>query len=196
MPEWTNPRRLAAAHETSIKRRPMCGPRSFTRSNMFLLFLRLVTRMVVPKGSVRCAAVNAFESKISPLAVVFPWNSWPYQLATPIWYFSSAITAKGGSPIEVDDLASDLADSAINPATAQPIISLFIHPPISPRPLRAELAKSMCNWLRVGIAYFRQFGIGCQAKSSPCEELPLKSRLRGLTTTWLAGYFRLLSRNI
>jgi hypothetical protein len=92
--------------------------------------------------------------------------------------------------IEADDLASDLADNAINPATAQPIISLFIHPPISTRPLWSELAKLVYNWLRDGIAYFRQFGIHCQVKSSPCEKLPMKSSLYGLTKTWLAAYFQ------
>jgi hypothetical protein len=90
----------------------------------------------------------------------------------------------------VDDLASDLGDSAINPATAQPIISFLIHPPISMRPRWAELAKTMSNWLRGGIAYSRQFGVGCQAKSFPCGKPRLKNSLYGLIIIWLPACFQ------
>jgi len=112
----------------------MCGPRSFTRSKMLFLFLRLVTLIVVPKGRVWCAAVNPVESKISPLAVVFPSSSWPYQLASPTSCFSQDIDNKVGRVRAPENLASDLGENAMRPTTAQPVNSLFIHPPIARSP--------------------------------------------------------------
>jgi hypothetical protein len=43
---------------------------------------RSVTRARVPSGQQQWAAVSAFSSKRSPLAVVFPWNPGPYQEAS------------------------------------------------------------------------------------------------------------------
>jgi hypothetical protein len=96
---------------------------------MFLLLLRLVTLTVVPNGRVRCAAVSPFESNTSPLAVVLPSNSSPYQLASPVSASALGTTDGRGGRLERDDLASDLGDRAINPATAHPITSFLIHPP-------------------------------------------------------------------
>ncbi len=45
---------------------------------------RLVTRTLVPSGRVRCAAVSAFMSNATPLAVVRPWCHSPYHDARPI----------------------------------------------------------------------------------------------------------------
>jgi len=129
VPESTNPRRSAAFHDTSIRRCPKWGPRSLIRSRIFLRLLRLVTLTVVPKGKVGCAAVRPLESYTSPFAVVFPSNSSPYQLASPVCASTLGTTNGRGDRLERDDRASDLGDRAINPATAHPITSFLIHPP-------------------------------------------------------------------
>src|SRR5581483_2995184 len=58
-------------------------PRSLTRTTIDLCVLRLMTRTIVPKGRVLWAAVIASASKISPLAVCWPSNTPPYQVARP-----------------------------------------------------------------------------------------------------------------
>src|SRR5215469_8482589 len=82
LPLPTKPSRSAAALETSTKSPVTWGPRSFTRKTKDLLFLRLVTSILEPRGKVRCAAVSSVWLNTSPLAVTPPDSS-PYQLATP-----------------------------------------------------------------------------------------------------------------
>lgn len=48
------------------------GPRSFTLTTTDLPFAMWVTRIIVPRGSSRCAADKPFMSYISPLAVGRP----------------------------------------------------------------------------------------------------------------------------
>jgi hypothetical protein len=50
----------------------MNGPRSFTLTMTDLPLPTFVTRTFVPKGSVRCAAVKAFDLTLSPFAVFGP----------------------------------------------------------------------------------------------------------------------------
>src|SRR4030042_2046270 len=59
------------------------GPLSFMRTTTDRSFSRFVTMTCVPKGSVRWAAVMSFMLKTSRLEVGRPWNSCPYQEATP-----------------------------------------------------------------------------------------------------------------
>ena len=59
------------------------GPRSFTRTRSFRPLSRLVTSTIDGSGKVVCAALTAFMSKSSPLAVVRMWKASPYQDATP-----------------------------------------------------------------------------------------------------------------
>lgn len=59
------------------------GPRSLMRTFTQRPFLSFVTFTPVPKGNVRCAAVITFLLKVSPLAVLCPWHSDPYQDAHP-----------------------------------------------------------------------------------------------------------------
>ena len=67
----------AAPWDKSISRSATNGPRSFTRTTTEFPFSRLVTSSIVPNGSVLCAAVIAYISKISPLDVGRPWNASP-----------------------------------------------------------------------------------------------------------------------
>src|SRR5262245_63252928 len=69
----------AAACERSAMRRPMFGPRSFTRTITLRPFRRFVTLTRVPNGSVGCAIVRSAASDASPLAVGRSWNDAQYQ---------------------------------------------------------------------------------------------------------------------
>ena len=59
------------------------GPRSVIFTTADSLFVKLVTRTIVPIGSVRCAAVIAFWSYTVPSAPLRPAYGGPYQLANP-----------------------------------------------------------------------------------------------------------------
>jgi hypothetical protein len=59
---------VTARRAKSIDRLRTKGPRSLIRTVTDWPFFRLVTRTLVPNGSVRCAAVNAFEPTRSPVA--------------------------------------------------------------------------------------------------------------------------------
>src|SRR3954468_1074238 len=76
---------LAAPYDRSITLDLGTGPRSFTLTTTDLPLSRLVTFTRVPSGSCLWAAVNWNMSYGSPLAVVFPWKLFPYQLALPTW---------------------------------------------------------------------------------------------------------------
>src|ERR1041384_2826252 len=58
----------APAGVRSITRPRTNGPRSLIRTTTDLLFRVLVTRTMVPNGSLRCAAVSAPDETRSPLA--------------------------------------------------------------------------------------------------------------------------------
>src|SRR5260370_42391370 len=59
------------------------GPRSVIFTTTDSLFVRFVTRTIVPIGSVRCAAVIAFWLDTVPSAPLRPAYGGPYQLAKP-----------------------------------------------------------------------------------------------------------------
>lgn len=63
---------IAAPIDKSISRPFTKGPRSLILTTTDFFVRRFVTLTFVPKGSVRCAAVNACLSNFSPLAVIFP----------------------------------------------------------------------------------------------------------------------------
>jgi hypothetical protein len=67
-----NPRARAPAGVRSMTRPRMKGPRSLMRTTTLLPLRLLVTRTCVPKGRVRCAAVNPPGLARSPLAVLLP----------------------------------------------------------------------------------------------------------------------------
>jgi len=73
----------AAARERSMILPSTKGPRSLTRTTTSRPLSRLRTRTRVPNASVLCAAVISRVSKISPLAVLRPWNFPAYQEARP-----------------------------------------------------------------------------------------------------------------
>ena len=83
-PDSTMPRTLAAARETSMILPFSKGPRSFIRTSTDFPLARLVSFTMLPHGRLRCAPVNFFWSKTSPLAVRFPWCFFPYQEARPV----------------------------------------------------------------------------------------------------------------
>src|SRR5215831_16749417 len=66
------PSARAAAGVTSITRPPTKGPRSLIVTSTELPLFLLVTRTFVPKGSERCAAVNAPGLSRPPLLVREP----------------------------------------------------------------------------------------------------------------------------
>ena len=66
------PSNSAAEDETSTTRPGTKGPRSLTRTVTDCPVATLVTRSLVPNGSVRCAAVSSFGLNASPLAVLEP----------------------------------------------------------------------------------------------------------------------------
>ena len=68
-----SPGTWAGRRETSMVLRLTTGPLSFILRTTARPFSRFVTGTLVPKGSVGCAAVAEFMSKISPLAVRRPW---------------------------------------------------------------------------------------------------------------------------
>src|SRR5882762_8717344 len=74
---------IAAARARSKTRSPTKGPRSMTRTSIWRPLFRLVTRRILPNGSVRWAATSVFISKISPLAARRPWKGRPYHDAVP-----------------------------------------------------------------------------------------------------------------
>lgn len=63
------PNRRAAVGVTSMTRPRTNGPRSLIRTTTERPLRRLVTRTIVPNGSVRCAAVMPLALAVSPLAV-------------------------------------------------------------------------------------------------------------------------------
>ena len=67
------------------------GPRSVMRTRTVCPVSTRVTSTIVPKGSVRCAAVRRRGSKGSPLAVLRPAKAAPYHVAKPTW-----TSARGG----------------------------------------------------------------------------------------------------
>jgi hypothetical protein len=80
-----NPRARAAAGVTSITRPRVNGPRSLIRTTVERPFWVFVTRIIVPNGSERCAAVMFSGLNASPL-VVFP----PLSLLCTAWGTSQA----------------------------------------------------------------------------------------------------------
>ena len=83
-PAWRMPRRSAAASLRSMMSWGLKGPRSLMRTVTSRPLLRLTTRTRLPKGRVLCAAVKAWRSKRSPLAVRRPCHRLPpYQVASP-----------------------------------------------------------------------------------------------------------------
>src|SRR5271154_2184977 len=58
----------------------MYGPRSLIRTTWLRWFRTFTTRTIDPSGSVGWAAVSAYMSYVSPLAVCCPSKSPPYQL--------------------------------------------------------------------------------------------------------------------
>ena len=77
-----NPNARPAAGDKSMTRPRTNGPLSLTRTSATWPFRRLVTRIMVPNGSVRCAAVIASSRNGSPLAVDAP-DDWSYTDAIP-----------------------------------------------------------------------------------------------------------------
>lgn len=77
-PNW-----LIAPLDRSIMRPPVYGPLSLILTTTERPLLWLVTRTLVPSGKVLDAAVMAYWLKVSPLAVLRPWNPGPYQEALP-----------------------------------------------------------------------------------------------------------------
>src|SRR5215210_2651934 len=75
----------AAAFERSITRSWAYGPRSLMRTTTDWPVRSLVTRTLVPNGSVLWAAVRSWVLKVSPFAVRLPWKPGPYQEAAPVW---------------------------------------------------------------------------------------------------------------
>src|SRR6202030_122974 len=63
----------AAAGVTSMMRPLVNGPRSLMRTMTVRPLRWLVTRTMVPNGSVRCAAVSLPGEKVSPFAVLPAW---------------------------------------------------------------------------------------------------------------------------
>src|SRR5271156_1100455 len=58
----------------------MYGPRSLIRTTCLRWFRTFTTRTIDPRGRVGWAAVSAYMSYVSPLAVCWPSKSSPYQL--------------------------------------------------------------------------------------------------------------------
>ena len=83
VPRPRNPSFRAAAFDTSITRPRTCGPRSTIRTVTLRPLRRSVTRTRLPNGRVRCAAIMAFGSNFTPLAVRLPANLSPYHDALP-----------------------------------------------------------------------------------------------------------------
>lgn len=75
----------AAPRARSMERPATKGPRSLMRTTTERPVAVLVTRTRVPKRRVRWAAVRAFWSKRSPLAVSRPWKPGPYHEAISAW---------------------------------------------------------------------------------------------------------------
>jgi hypothetical protein len=73
----------AVPFETSTTRPGALGPRSVTLTRADRPFLRLVTLTVDPSGMCLAAAVCPSAWNVVPLAVFFPSNRRPYQLALP-----------------------------------------------------------------------------------------------------------------
>jgi len=73
-----------AALERSKTLPATCGPLSFMRTSTDFPLLVFVTLIHVLNPRLRWAAVIAFMSKRSPLAVRFPWHSSPYQEHVPL----------------------------------------------------------------------------------------------------------------
>jgi len=84
-PDFFMPSSCAAAPDISMTLLPEYGPRSFTVTVTLRSLLRLVTLSSVPRGNFLLAAVNAFGSNFSPLAVFWPFILVPYQDAVPVW---------------------------------------------------------------------------------------------------------------
>jgi hypothetical protein len=125
IPAPTKPRACAVALETSSIRPPMEGPRSLMRTTTERPFRRLVISTQLPNGSSGWAAVSPFISNTSPVAVTFPWNSSPYQLATP-----SLGTVTGGTAwLRPIGTARKLGDHRSVIARAEPNRYFFINLP-------------------------------------------------------------------
>src|SRR4051812_6000155 len=88
----------AAAFERSITRPWAYGPRSLMRTTTDLPVRSLMTRTLVPNGSVLWAAVRAWVLKVSPFAVRLPWKPGPYQEAAPVWIGLASSAGTGGAP--------------------------------------------------------------------------------------------------
>jgi hypothetical protein len=104
---------------TSSTRLRTAGPRSVTSSTRFRPFNRFVTLIRVPSGSFRWAQVMPSILKGWPLAVGSPWNSDPYQLATPNCALAATVECDF-SILNSGGLASDEAEIAIRAARTQP----------------------------------------------------------------------------
>ena len=79
-----NPRARAAAGVTSITRPRVNGPRSLIRTTIERPFWVFVTRIIVPNGSERCAAVKFLGLNASPLVVLPPLSDWIAAIQIPL----------------------------------------------------------------------------------------------------------------
>src|SRR5664279_1046761 len=104
IPGRHTPAALADATERSSTRPSTNGPRSVTRTTTDCPVARFVTLMSEFIGSVRWAAVNAFWSKICPLAPRWLWYGGPYQLDRP-------------SSVEMGEWVATNSVSALPPAS-------------------------------------------------------------------------------
>ena len=81
-----------------MMRRFTKGPRSLIFTMTERPLSRFVTRTRVPKGKLGCAAVKAFMSNTSPLAVCRPWKRLPYQDAIPTTSYAPTLPGVSRAP--------------------------------------------------------------------------------------------------
>jgi hypothetical protein len=152
-----------------------------------------VTRTLLPNGSVRCAAVYCAGSKRSPLAVLRPANSRPYQLATPLPMtvpsapsgaagagtiagssngakasMKPALESTGGSAEGTKRGSSTLASAVVAAGVAMPASSSARAGPIEPPSARRARAAAATAFM-VGVPSMSGQGYG---RFRSCETRP------------------------
>src|SRR5258705_3491095 len=100
---------FAAAQDRSITRSGNRTPRSVIVTTTDRWLRRSVTFTRLPNGSVRWAAVNSFISNRRPLAVRWPCNTEPYQLAMPLLIRIRTVVLGAGTVVTISDEGTLLA---------------------------------------------------------------------------------------
>src|SRR5260370_38426930 len=110
---------FAAPQDRSITRSGYKTPRSVIVTTTDRWLRRSVTFTLLPNGSVRWAAVSSYILNRRPLAVRWPCNTEPYQLAMPLLIRVRTVVLGPGTVVTLSDEGTSFATIVDSVARAE-----------------------------------------------------------------------------